>query len=244
MKDMKDFVPKFLLDSVDEALETVGLSTKPTLYNVLTSKETKETKKLIKLVDYASSEHADILAVVGKYITEGKNRGEFDDVHILYTAWDSLLAQVNKINARIANLETALSMQALEIVGDKERITEFKEAFADSVYFKLELTDTILIEETQINLNIYNSYGIAVNAFSGRFTEGFDSVMNYNKTPWVTIFKQSVAGKGLGEAEVDEFIEKHRDDIDSDIFALLLKLTNISTSLFPGSILISPSHEK
>ena len=244
MKDMKDFVPKFLLDSVDEALETVGLRTKPTLYNVLTSKETKETKKLIKLVDYASSEHADILAVVGKYITEGKNRGEFDDVHTLYTAWDSLLAQVDKINARIANLETALSMQALEIVGDKERITEFKEAFADSVYFKLELTDTILIEETQINLNIYNSYGIAVNAFSGRFTEGFDSVMNYNKTPWVTIFKQSVAGKGLGEAEVDEFIEKHRDDIDSDIFALLLKLTNISTSLFPGSILISPSHEK
>lgn len=244
MKDMKDFVPKFLLDSVDEALETVGLSTKPTLYNVLTSKETKETKKLIKLVDYASSEHADILAVVGKYITEGKNRGEFDDVHILYTAWDSLLAQVNKINARIANLETALSMQALEIVGDKERITEFKEAFADSAYFKLELTDTILIEETQIILNICNSYGIAVNAFSGRFTEGFDSVMNYNKTPWVTIFKQSVAGKGLGEAEVDEFIEKHRDDIDSDIFALLLKLTNISTSLFPGSILISPSHEK
>lgn len=37
---------------------------------------------------------------------------------------------------------------------------------------------------------------------------------------------------------------KHRDDIDSDIFALLLKLTNISTSLFPGSVLISPSHEK
>lgn len=244
MKDMKDFVPKFLLDSVDEALETVGLSTKPTLYNVLTSKETKETKKLIKLVDYASSEHADILAVVGKYITEGKNRGEFDDVHTLYTAWDSLLAQVDKINARIANLETALSMQALEIVGDKERIMEFKEAFADSAYFKLELTDTILIEETQIILNICNRYGTNATVFFGSFTERFDSVTNYNRTPWVNIFKQSVAGKGLREAEVDEFIAKHRDDIDSDIFALLLKLTNISTSVFPGSILISPSHEK
>lgn len=244
MKDMKDFVPKFLLDSVDGALETVGLSTKPTLYNVLTSKETKETKKLIKLVDYASSEHADILAVVGKYIAEGKNRGEFDDIYTLYTAWDSLLAQVNKINARIANLETALSMQALEIVVDKECITEFKEAFADSVYFKLELTDTILIEETQITLNICNRYGTTATVFFGSFTEGFDSVMNYNKTPWVNIFKQSVEGKGLREAEVDEFIAKHRDDIDSDIFALLLKLTNISTSVFPGSILISPSHEK
>lgn len=247
MKDMKDFVPKFLLDSVDEAFKTLELDSKGKLYDILTEPKTEETAKLIRLVNYVSTSDIDILAVLGKYVMQGRKRLIFDRDYTVYTRWDALLDMVAKVNKLFAELEKDLCQQTPVVIQDKERITEYKGFYDSIVRFHLDTTDGGG-EDIHINLRMKVQGHERKTLFYCSFTDSFDSRTNY-KNNWRTKFK-SVINVGLpnnvwvpSEVNIDEIIDKHGDSIDSAIFSLLSKLTTISTEALPGSVMVSSARK-